>query len=248
MFDILKDTYRVAWADLCFLKRSIVPVLVSSVITPLLYLIVFGYGVGGSIGDSDKYIAFVIPGIIALSTLSTSFSSTASKIMIQRKFYGSFDEIVLCPIKTSSLVLGKSILGVSRGLISSLILMVLGVFISSAFRPSLLMILCVILSCLTFSLMGVTAGLIVKSQPSLNMFTSLVIAPMTFLSGTVFPIGTMPVWFQYVVYAMPLTYSTEIIRASALNTVFPFISLIIMMAFSFIFFAISHRLIEKGKY
>lgn len=248
MFDIFKDVYRVAWADFCFLKRSILPILISSVVTPLLYLITFGYGVGQSVSDSEAYIAFVIPGIIALSTLSTSFSSTANKMMIQRKFYGSFDEIVLCPIKTSSLVLGKSMLGVSRGLICSLIMMVLGVFISSAFRPSLLMILCVILSCLTFSLMGVTAGLIVKSQPSLTMFTSLVIVPMTFLSGTVFPLGAMPTWFQYVIYAMPLTYSTEIIRASALNNAFPFLSLIVIMIFTLIFFTISHQLIEKGKY
>ena len=119
MFNTLKEAYYVAWSDLRFMRHNILNVVVMSLMSPILYLIAFGYGLGeGTMieynGQQIKYIAFMIPGIVALSTLSSSFSSTATRINVQRLYYRSFDEMLMCPLGYASIVLGKSVLGMIR--------------------------------------------------------------------------------------------------------------------------------------
>ena len=86
------EVWRVYWADFRHLIHKFPSIMIGSLVLPLLYLFAFGYGLGNDIdmGEVD-YISFMIPGVIALTTLSSSFSSTASKVMIQRKCYASFD-------------------------------------------------------------------------------------------------------------------------------------------------------------
>ena len=116
---ILDETYRVAWGDLVYIRDNIGEVLVTCLVGPLLYLLAFGFGLGGSMEQgSSQYIAFIIPGIIALTTLSATFSTVSMKILLQRLFYMSFDELKLCPIHISSMVLGKTLAGTVRALIS----------------------------------------------------------------------------------------------------------------------------------
>ena len=120
-----------ASGDLCYFKDNIVSILISCLIGPVLYLVAFGYGLGNSMqGGADNYIQFIIPGIISMATLSTTFSFVSSKVMIQKIFYSSFDELLLCPIKTSSVVLGKSLVGVLRGLLSCTVIMAIGSILS----------------------------------------------------------------------------------------------------------------------
>ena len=91
------DSFRVAWIDMCFLKRNLISVLVTCLVSPLLYLVAFGYGLGkGMTMDGFEYISFMIPGVIALSTLTSCFNTVASKVMVQRIYYQSFDELFLC--------------------------------------------------------------------------------------------------------------------------------------------------------
>ena len=79
------EVWRVAWADMRYLRHNFISVLVGSLVLPLLYFFAFGYGLGdGLTMEGVDYISYMIPGVVALSTLSASFSSTASKVMIQR--------------------------------------------------------------------------------------------------------------------------------------------------------------------
>lgn len=128
---ILDETYRVAWGDLVYIRDNIAEVLVTCLVGPLLYLLAFGFGLGGSMEQgSSQYIAFIIPGIIALTTLSATFSTVSMKILLQRLFYMSFDELKLCPIHISSMVLGKTLAGTVRALISCTAIMAVGHLIS----------------------------------------------------------------------------------------------------------------------
>lgn len=112
MFRRLREIYYVSWADLAFMKHNILNVILMSLMSPILYLIAFGYGLGGSAtieygGEQIKYVSFMLPGIIALSTLSSSFTSTATRMNVQRLYYKSFDEMLMCPIHYSSIVIGN---------------------------------------------------------------------------------------------------------------------------------------------
>jgi len=245
---IIKKSYDVAWADLCLIKRSIISVLVSSLMAPLLYLLAFGYGLGSGLNvEGVSYIAFVIPGVISMTTLSACFTFASSKILIQKVYYCSIDELLLCPIPVSSIVIGKSFMGVIRGLISCSILLMMATFMTSDFHISFWLILVIILSCFTFSFLGVSAGLIAKGHPDLTMFTSLVILPMTFLCGTIFSLNSIPEIVRLALNALPLTYSSAIIRAAALDWPIPYVSLAVMILFCMIFFMIPYYLIKTRR-
>lgn len=247
IFRILDETCRVAWGDICYLRRNFLTILMTAIITPLLYFVAFGYGLnnGSTMGGVD-YVAFVIPGIIALSTLTSCFSSTANKIMVQRRFYSSFDEILLCPISPSAVVLGKTTVGFFKGLLCSFILLALGMTMSHDVRVDGMLIVSIVASCLTFSLLGVLAGFLVNGLPKMNLFNSFVILPMTFLCGTLFTISTFPPFIQHIIEVLPLTPATSCIRAAALGWDFPYASLLTVAVFGTIFFISSWMLLKRG--
>lgn len=245
---ILDETRRVAWGDICYLRRNLATLLMTAIMTPLLYFIAFGYGLGrGMTMDGVDYVAFVIPGIVALSTLTSCFSSTANKIMVQRRFYSSFDEILLCPISPSAVVLGKTTVGFFKGLLCSFILLGLGMLMSPDIGINPMLILSIAVSCLTFSLLGVLAGFLVDGLPKMNLFNSFVILPMTFLCGTLFTVSALPQFAQWIISVLPLTPAASCIRASALGWDFPYMSLMIVVAFAIVFFAASWVLLKKGR-
>ena len=249
MFNTIDGALRVALADLYYLKRNILIILITVMMLPLLYFVSFAYGLGSTVDNTEgvTYIAFVIPGIVSLSTLSSCFSTTANKIMLQRRFYSSFDEVVLCPVSSASIVLGKTVIGIIRGLLCVVILMVLGIIMTDDFSVTPMLLFTVFISCLTYSLLGVVAGFMVKGPPTFNLFNSLVILPMTFLCGTVFSVSAMPQFLQGIIWFLPLTHTTECIRSAALGWEFPWVSLLIVVAYGTVFFLISRYLLEKGK-
>ncbi|MDD7424181.1 MAG: ABC transporter permease [Candidatus Methanomethylophilaceae archaeon] len=243
------EVWRVYWADFRHLIHKFPSIMIGSLVLPLLYLFAFGYGLGNDIdmGEVD-YISFMIPGVIALTTLSSSFSSTASKVMIQRKFYSSFDELTLCPIRTSSFIVGKSLVGVMRCLISCTILICLGLLITKDMHVTLPLIISILVASFTFSFMGLLIGLIVSEQTQLSMFTNLTVLPMTFLCGTLFSIDKMPAPVQTILSVLPLTPVTECIRNSALCWEYPIGSLAVVLVFCAAFFIADYYIIKTCRY
>ena len=248
MFELLKEIYYVSWADLRFMRHTLVNILISSVMTPLLYLLAFGYGLGGGMTEEGvPYIAFIIPGIAALTSLSASFSSTSTRMNVQRLYYRSFDEMMMCPVSIPGIIIGKSVLGLIRGLVSSSIIFAIGLALTPELHATPLYALTIVISCLTFSLLGVSAALMAKSHASMATFSSLVILPMTFLCGTFFSVANLPPVFQAALYALPLTHSSAASRAAALGWDFPWISLMILAAFGIAFFAVNVYLVRAKK-
>jgi len=244
------QVYHVAWADLMYLKHTFWNTLIMTIMGPILYLIAFGYGL--RTGETDigvSYVAFVIPGIMALSSLSSSFSSTSTRINVQRLYYRSFDEMMMCPLSLSAIILGKSTLGFIRGLLGCFVMYTIGLFLAPDLQLTPLAVACVILSCVTFSMLGMAAALIAKSHASMATFNSLVILPMTFLCGTFFSVDSLHPVFQAILYALPLTHSSLTIRAACLpdNLDFPWISLIVMLVFMVAFFLLNHYLLKTRK-
>jgi len=249
MLEFFRDTYYVMWGDLMFMKHTALNILISSVMSPLLYLLAFGYGLGmGLEVDGLPYIAYIIPGIAALTSLSASFSYVSARLNVQRLYYRSLDEMLMCPISTSAIVLGKSFHGVIRGLISSSIIFAIGLaMVPEYLHLTPLYIVCIVTSCFVFSLLGVSSSLLAKSHQSIATFNNLVILPMTFLCGTFFPVEVLPPVFQAMLYALPLTHSSISVRASSLEWDFPWISLLILLCFCVAFFTINVYLIKTKR-
>ncbi len=253
MMNFFSDVYHVAWGDMRFMKHNFHNIVISSLVTPILYLLAFGYGLkAGDIeidGVTVPYLDFVIPGIIALSSLSASFSSTSTRLNVQRLYYRCFDEMMMCPISYSGIIVGKTMIGMCRGLLSTSLMFIIGYALEPSYlHLTPLFIVSLLLSCFTFALLGVTAALMVKSHATMATFSSLVITPMTFLCGTFFSVASLPAWAQTALYALPLTESSVCIRAATLDIyAFPFWALGVLALFTIAFFTIDMWLIKNKK-
>ncbi len=244
---LVKETLCVALSDLYYLKRNFFLLLATSMVTPLLYMLAFGYGLGKGVtmGGVD-YIAFMIPGIISLTTLSSTFDTVSHKIMVQKRFYESFDEMLLCPISKSSIIFGRALLGVVKGMMCGVIITVLGLLFSSDLHISVWFFLMMLASCFTFSLLGVAAGVMVKDLAHMSLFTTFVILPMTFLCGTMFSMDTLPEYIRWFIDILPLSQTSDCIRALALQWDFPLISFGILVVYAVAFYLLAYFFIDRN--
>lgn len=245
---VLADSFRIAWIDVRFIRRNIVSVLVTSLVAPLLYLVAFGYGLGqGLTVDGYDYISFMVPGVVALTTMTACFSNVATKVMLQRTYYQSFDELFLCSMSPMAIILGKAYAGMMRGLISCAVLYAMAVLLSEDAVLSLPAVAMVVFSCLMYGLLGVVSGMLANSHLTLNLFNILVILPMTFLCGTIFSLDSLPGVFQTAIGLLPLTHTTECIRACMLGTDFPWASLLVVLAYAAVFILVSRHILVRGR-
>lgn len=243
---ILQDAYSVWWADLRIMRHLWIRFLITSLMSPVLYLIAFGYGMGRNMTvEGHEYLDFVIPGIISLTAMNTSFNAAGMKLNVDRLFFHSFDEILMSPIRPASLVLGKSIIGVMRGLIIAVLFLVIGLSVSSI-TVTPLFALTLILGCFTFSFMGVLCAMYAKSHQDMATFTSVILMPMTFLGGTFFALSQVPDWMEGIFYALPLTHYSQCLRAEALGDSFPWYSLAVLVVLGIVLFGLCVRVVRRS--
>ncbi|MBE6523470.1 MAG: ABC transporter [Thermoplasmata archaeon] len=244
------QVYHVAWSDLMFLKHNFINTVIMTIMGPILYLIAFGYGLRS--GETDigvSYVAFVIPGIMALTSLSGSFASTSTRINVQRLYYKSFDEMMMCPLSNGAIVLGKSMLGLVRGLMGCFLMYAIGLVLAPELELTPLAVISIVLSCMVFSMLGMLAALLAKSHQSMATFNSLIILPMTFLCGTFFSVSDLDPIFQGILYCLPLTHSSLCVRAACLPGYldFPWISLLVLFLFGVVVFLLSYHMLRVRK-
>ena len=237
MITALIDTYSVMWTDLRFLRRHWLRTVATSLIGPVLYLAAFGWGLGrGLTVEGTSYLNFVIPGIVALTAMTSSYNGAGVKLNVDRLFYGCFDECRMSPISSLSLVVGKAMIGVVRGLISSTAFLIIGFIMVPTMHISPLFAVVLILTCLVFAFFGVMAALSTKSHQDMSTFSSLVLLPMTFLGGTFFSLSQVPLALKAVLYIIPLTHASQCLRAVTLEQPFPWLSLLALVGFGLVFF------------
>jgi len=243
----LSDAYSVLWADLMVLKRRIFRYLVTTLVSPLLYLVAFGWGLGRGISiDGTSYFAFVVPGIIALTAMNSSFTGAGTRLNVDRLYFKSFDECLMAPISNSSLLLGKAMVGAVRGLVSSVAFVALALLISPTFQVTPLFLASLFVTCLLFSFLGVLAALLSKSHEDMGTFSSLILLPMTFLGGTFFSLSQVPEALKFGLYAFPLTHSSLCLRAAVLGQPFPWTSFLVMVGFWAAFSAGCHLVLRRA--
>lgn len=182
----------ILWQEYVLFKRKFWTITLAAMVSPILYLIAFGWGLGGGLTVEGKsYINFVIPGIIALTTMTTSYSNTANSVNISRIFYKTFEAFMMAPITVASYALGKIVAGALMGMYSSLLIIVLSLVFKTGLIITPYFILIIMLNCLVFAAVGFTAGIFINSHSDMAKFSSFVITPMSFLCGTFFSLDKM---------------------------------------------------------
>jgi ABC-2 type transport system permease protein len=187
--------------------------IVSSLILPLLWLVVFGSGMRSvQLPGVDNYQMFIFPGILGMSLLFTSVWSGVS-IIWDREF-GFLKEIMVAPVSRASIVLGKALGSGTSSLIQGFILLPLSLLVGIHLAPLSFLLLVPIMILLAVGLVcvGLLIASLMSSMEGFNFIMSLVIMPMFFTSGALFPMTSAPEWLKISGYFNPMTYGVDLLR------------------------------------
>ena len=194
--------------------------IVASVVNPILWLLVFGGGLGSSVSiPGVNYQTFIYPGILTQAVL---FSSIFFGVYIvwDRKI-DFLKEVLVAPISRTSIFIGKVIGGATDSMVQSVILLLIGLLFDKVGLISGLHItalslfaalLVLFLSTCAFVSVGLIIGSRMESPEGFQLISSFLIFPLFFLSGALFPINNLPVWLTPFTLADPLTYSVDALR------------------------------------
>ena len=220
---IFRDTLTIFWGEWLDLRARLTQIAATGLISPLIYIFAFGLGLGSTIDSSiqptagDSYLEFILPGMVALSSMTISFGGTTFSICGDRLFNKNFEELLLFPVHPLALHLGKMFAGIIRGMMTAASVILVAILftgkIGSFLNP--LFILLLVLNCAVFAGLGVIIGLRVKSLESVGLYNNFLIVPMSFLGGTFFDPTSLPGLLKAVVYLLPLTYTSTGLRAAA---------------------------------
>lgn len=195
--------------------------ILTSVVTPLLWLIIFGTGLGSAVRFGNipgGYQAFIYPGIIGQTILFTAIFSGVS-VIIDRQ-YGFLKEILVAPITRPSIVFGKA-LGITTGaLIQGVILLLLSFVVGVQMTPLIFIASTLLMIPISVGLasIGLLIASFTDSMEGFNLIMSFVVLPMFLLSGALFPVSGLPTLLQAAVYLDPLTYGVDALRQIILGT------------------------------
>lgn len=188
--------------------------IVSSFAQPILYLFVLGYGMTSLVGSTDgfNFTKFVFPGIVSMTVVTTAIFSAIS-IVWDREF-GFLREMLVAPVSRWSVVLGKALGGTTLATIQGTIMLALAPIIGV--HLTLLLVVEVILleALMAFALtmFGVFVASRIQKMEGFQVVMQLVLFPMIFLSGALFPLKGLPTWLAVITRFNPLTYAVDPLR------------------------------------
>ena len=188
--------------------RTIVGSLISPIISTTLYFIVFGSAIGSKITDIDgvSYGAFIVPGLVMLNIMTSSLTNGAFGIYLT-KFSGTIYEILSAPISPSEIIIGYIGAAATKAiLIGGIILGTANLFVDINIQYPLVMIAFLVLTVVSFSLLGFIIGIWSGSFERLNFIPTLIITPLVFLGGTFYSIKMLPEIWQSIALANPVLY------------------------------------------
>jgi ABC-2 type transport system permease protein len=196
--------------------------IVSSFVQPLLWLVIFGVGIGASLRGAVAipgltYQQMIFPGIVGQTLLFTSMFMGIS--VIWDKEFGFMKEILVAPVSRMTIFLGKMVGDSTDALIQGIIVVVLGLALGMNIDVATFLACLPVMLLITFGLVsiGLTIASFMGSLESFGAIQSFINLPLFFLSGALFQVQSLPDWMQTVSKANPLTYGVDALRTIILG-------------------------------
>lgn len=188
--------------------RTLLQSFVSPVISTSLYFVVFGAAIGSRIQEVEgvTYGAFIVPGLILLTVMTQSISNASFAIYFP-KFIGTIFEVLSAPLNFIEVVIGYAGAAATKSFIIGLI--ILGTsffFVDMTIQNPLAMLLFLVLTCVSFSLMGFIIGIWAKNFEQLQLVPLLIVTPLVFLGGSFYSISMLPPVWQTISMFNPVVY------------------------------------------
>jgi ABC-2 type transport system permease protein len=190
--------------------------VISSVIQPLLFLFVLGGGLGSLVQQGTggvDFKTFLFPGVLAMSVLFTAAFAGIS--MVWDREFGFLREMLVAPISTAAILTGKCLGGASVATIQSVVVIMLAGLVGVPYDPLMILELLVLLFIMSFMItaLGLVLAARVKQVQSAMPLVQMIITPLMFLSGALFPLSNLPGWLSLVTHLNPMTYAVEPVRS-----------------------------------
>ena len=188
--------------------RTLMESIAAPILSTSLYFVVFGAAIGSRMGEIDgiSYGAFIIPGLVMLSLLSISISNASFGIYFP-KFSGTIYEILTAPASAIEIVLGYVGAAASKSVILGLlILLTARLFVDYEIAHPFWMLAFLLLTAITFSLLGFIIGLWANDFQQLQIIPLMVVTPLTFLGGAFYSIDMLPEPWQTISLFNPVVY------------------------------------------
>jgi ABC-2 type transport system permease protein len=231
--------------------------IISSIINPLLWLLIIGGGLGSAVSFGGiNYQTFIYPGILIQTAL---FSSVFFGVyIVWDKKIDFMKEVLVAPMRRTSIFVGKILGGSTDTLLQVLILFIIGfIFMIGGIMPGLQLTPFSVLVSLAF-LLVVTVGLVsvglvlgsqMESPEGFQLIISFLVFPLFFLSGALFPITNLPAWLAPFIFVNPVTYAVDGIRGVLLGiSRFPLLfDFALVCLFAFIMILIGTYAFKKMK-
>ena len=230
-----------------------------SLLEPILYLVAFGLGLGGFVRDinGQPYIYFIAPALVAIAIMNGSFFECTFASFVRMYFQKTFDAIVATPVSVEEVVAGELLWGATRSTFNATI--VLGVIAAFGLVTSPLFFLVPLIAFFGGLLFASIAMCFTAVAPSIDFFnypSFLFLTPMFFLSGTFFPLTSLPYVAQLIATSiLPLAPLVNVTRGAVAGTVEPIlgldpqtliiISVVWLVAVTIFFFILSINLMKK---
>jgi len=261
-FTIPKLTYRVwmVWhRNFDVFTKTIKVNFLPSLLEPILYLLAFGFGLGGFIPSiqGQSYIAFIAPALVAISIMNGSFFECTFASFVRMYFQKTFDAIVATPVSVEEVVAGELLWGATRATFNTtIVLAVVAAFGLISSPLFLLVIPLAFFGGLMFASMAMCFTSVAPNIDFFNFPSFLFLTPMFFLCGTFFPLTSLPTAAQGAAMAVsPLTHIVNLTRGLVTGHLEPIlglspaaliaISLVWVIAVAVFFFILSINLMKK---
>lgn len=188
--------------------RTILQSIISPVVSTSLYFVVFGTAIGSRIESVEgvSYGAFIVPGLIMLSLLQQSISNASFGIYFP-KFSGTIYEILSAPISHIETMIAFVGAAATKSIILALIMLITAsLFVELNILHPVWMVVFLVLTAVTFSLIGFIIGIWADGFEKLQLFPLLIVTPLAFLGGTFYSINMLPPIWQTISLVNPVVY------------------------------------------
>jgi ABC-2 type transport system permease protein len=231
-------------------RRTIMQSIISPVLSTSLYFVVFGSAIGGRIPEIDgvSYGAYIVPGLVMLSLLTQSVSNASFGIYFPR-FTGTIYELLSAPVSYLEIVLSYVGAAATKAIILGVIILITAaLFVPLRVEHPAFMVLFLVLTAITFSLLGFIIGIWADGFEKLQLVPLLVITPLAFLGGSFYSIHMLPPFWRTVTLANPVVYLISGFRWSfyGKGDVDVSVSLAMTLAFLVVFIAIVAWIFRTG--
>jgi len=214
--------WPVVMRNLLVWKKLAGPSILGNIAEPLITLVAFGYGVGSLIGDVGgmPYIQYLASGsVAAAAALAATFEalySAYSRMAVQK----TWDSILNAPIALDDIVFAEMLWAAIKALFSCAAILVVIFVLDISRAPAMLLALPVLgLAGITFASLALVFNALAKGYDFFTYYFTLVVTPMTFLSGVYFPIAQMPPWLQGIAQVLPLKAAVDLVRPLVLGNI-----------------------------